>query len=90
MATEIYCSKWYDITDVEDRKIIVLFLMQSQFNTRLSAYGVYDLSMETFSKVSISSTLRLCCFTCMWVDNHTWVKQLPLLLKFLKNPPKTP
>lgn len=52
MASVIYSSKWYNIDDIQSRKMISLLLLRSQAHNRLSAYGLYDLSMETFSKVS--------------------------------------
>lgn len=52
MARVIYASKWYNIEDIQGRKMISLLLLRSQAHNRLSAYQLYDLSMETFSQVS--------------------------------------
>lgn len=51
MSTTIYSSMWYNLDDMNDRKTVAFLLQHSQRRIRFSAYGVYDLSMETFSGV---------------------------------------
>lgn len=52
MADMVYASNWYNLEDIQSRKAIALVLLRTQSHDRLSAYGLYDLSMETFSKVN--------------------------------------
>lgn len=51
MSTGIYSSMWYNLDDTKDREAVAFLLHQSQRRIEFSAYGLYDLSMETFAGV---------------------------------------
>lgn len=53
MSTVVYSSLWYNLEDSRDRKAVAFLLQHSQRRIRFSAYGMYDLSMETFWGVCI-------------------------------------
>lgn len=53
LSKAIYLSKWYNIRNTRDRLTIAFLIQHTQKNSKFSAYGMYDLSLETFSSVSI-------------------------------------
>lgn len=52
MSTVVYSSMWYNIENINDRETVAFLIQHTQRYVRFSAYGMYDLSMETFSGVS--------------------------------------
>ncbi len=53
MSTVIYSSMWYNLESGKDRRTVAYLIQHSQRRIRFSAYGMYDLSMETFSGVCV-------------------------------------
>lgn len=53
MSSVIYSSTWYNLDDTKDLETIAFLIQHSQRRIKFSAYGMYDLSMETFSGVSL-------------------------------------
>ncbi|CRL06513.1 CLUMA_CG019818, isoform A [Clunio marinus] len=47
----IYCSKWYEIESISDRKKILFMLMMSQRRKEYSFFGIKPLNLETFAYV---------------------------------------
>lgn len=48
----LYCSEWYNLYSINERKIILFFLMNTQNVTGfVSSFGLFDLSYETFTQV---------------------------------------
>lgn len=51
ISNGIYCSQWYNIKSLEDRKILLILLHNSQKKMAFSAMGIYDFSFATFATV---------------------------------------
>lgn len=52
-STAIYCSEWYNIKSISLRKEILFLLLHSQAKISFNAYGLFDLSYETFMQVKV-------------------------------------
>ena len=60
VSQALYCSKWYEIRNIADRKVILFILINAQKPIGYSAGGVMLLGMEAFANViKIYSSLTL-------------------------------
>ncbi|KAL7041062.1 hypothetical protein ACKWTF_000609 [Chironomus riparius] len=57
IALSIYDSNWYEIDDIEMKKLLLLIIVRSQKGCTLSGYGFVTLSIDTYSLVSCTSCI---------------------------------
>ena len=50
-SNTLYCSQWYNLTDIKHRKLILFFLLQTTKEFKVSTYGLFELSLDTFAVV---------------------------------------
>lgn len=51
VSQALYCSKWYDIRNIADRKVMLLILINAQKPIGYSAGGIMKLGMGAFADV---------------------------------------
>lgn len=52
VAMAIYCSKWYEIRNIEDRKLLITVLARAQEPCYFDVGGLAPFNMETLTNVS--------------------------------------
>ncbi|KAK1125374.1 hypothetical protein K0M31_005743 [Melipona bicolor] len=61
ISTSAYGSSWY-LLDPRDRRIMILLMIRSQRQLKITAGKFMDLSMEAFAKVSLIFVTNKCAF----------------------------
>ena len=61
VSKALYSSKWYEIRNIADRKVILFILINAQKHLGYYAGGVRALGMEVFAEVSKTS-YSICMF----------------------------